>query len=416
MFFSKITFVILLCATPVVYFAQPVPKDKRVRYIEKKGHTIKITGTTNLSDLKPLRNILNKKRIVLLGEFTHGSREINLLKNRVIAYLHEKMGFNVLLLESGMGEAYQLQFMRGDRTSRQMLSGLTGPWQSLEYLQLIDYLKTRNQLQIGGFDVQRTGRSFSQILDSLSNLKSESLEDRFSTLSAKFQDRKNTDTLALSKEKDDLVNDYLELYREIDAEKKTLEANGWNSQKLELIKRTLKNRIAYLKYFLQFKQDGDFHKRWAARDTAMAENVIWFAEEMFPGEKIIVSAHNFHLAKQNEKELVMGEILKQKFGDELYSIGIFGGRGTHANNSRKPEALIESGEENDIQTVINRSKNEATFLDFAAKNSKNSAWLFQNITVNNSFIDLESGNKLALQKWFDGMILIKNISPPEYPQ
>ena len=53
------------------------------------------------SDLKPFADAIGYARIVALGEQTHGGREEYLLKTRLLKFLHEKMGFDVLLLESG---------------------------------------------------------------------------------------------------------------------------------------------------------------------------------------------------------------------------------------------------------------------------------------------------------------------------
>ncbi len=53
------------------------------------------------SDLKTFAEAIGDARVVALGEQTHGGREEFLLKTRLLKYLHEKMGFDVLLLESG---------------------------------------------------------------------------------------------------------------------------------------------------------------------------------------------------------------------------------------------------------------------------------------------------------------------------
>lgn len=278
-------------------------------YLRKKSQPIKLTPGTDDDDLKGLKKVLSNKRIVLLGEFNHGSKEINLLKNQ--------------------------NFTR---------------------------------------EIQRT----------------ELTPTHFAT-------------------RDSIIQDYQRILT-------TLEIKRVNEKQLEpdlkIIQKALENRIAYLHYFTNYKKQ--LRQRWAARDSMMAANIIWYATELYPQEKIIISAHNYHISKFNEKELVMGELLKAQFPEELYTIGFFGGQGTFANNSRKPENLSPGLEHKDIKTLIASLKSEAVFFDFPHKNSKNTTWLEEQLLVNDTFIDLDNHNKMHLGKCFDGLFLIKNITPAVY--
>jgi erythromycin esterase len=56
----------------------------------------------DFSNLVFLKEQLAGQRIVQLGESSHGVREFNLLKVRLIKYMHKELGFNVLAFESGM--------------------------------------------------------------------------------------------------------------------------------------------------------------------------------------------------------------------------------------------------------------------------------------------------------------------------
>src|SRR5258707_1034052 len=57
---------------------------------------------TDYSDLQGLRAAVGGARIVLLGEQTHGEGSTFTAKIRLIKFLHEKMGFEVLAFESGL--------------------------------------------------------------------------------------------------------------------------------------------------------------------------------------------------------------------------------------------------------------------------------------------------------------------------
>jgi len=54
----------------------------------------------DFADLMPLKHILGSARIVMLGEATHGDGATFYAKQRLVRFLHEVMGFNVLAWEA----------------------------------------------------------------------------------------------------------------------------------------------------------------------------------------------------------------------------------------------------------------------------------------------------------------------------
>ena len=70
----------------------------RIKSITPVHEDIESNSFTDLDMLKPL---LQDKRIVFLGESSHGVAEL-LAKTRLIQFLHKEMGYNVLAFESGL--------------------------------------------------------------------------------------------------------------------------------------------------------------------------------------------------------------------------------------------------------------------------------------------------------------------------
>ena len=74
------------------------------------------------------------------------------------------------------------------------------------------------------------------------------------------------------------------------------------------------------------------------RDQGMAENITFLLERLYPGRKIVVWAHNFHIQHDgpelSEGNYNMGSYLVQRHRDELYSVGLFMYWGQAAMNDR----------------------------------------------------------------------------------
>ncbi len=56
--------------------------------------------STDYADLDVIGKAIGNAKIVMLGEQDHGDAPTFLAKTRLIKYLHERMGFNVLAFES----------------------------------------------------------------------------------------------------------------------------------------------------------------------------------------------------------------------------------------------------------------------------------------------------------------------------
>lgn len=386
-------------------------------YLDKKAKPIELTQETNFEDLKALNSALAGKRIIILGEFNHGSKEINLLKKRIIQYLHQKLGYKVLLLESGIGELNTLNHNRPGLAKENMIYRLTGPWQSEEFVTLMGYVQKNEDLVLGGFDPQKSGGSFApffqqkfgQIDPQLSKLLSET-EAQNQTFVRDIQRAELTPAHFLKR--DSIIQAYQMIVQSIQAHHPQFMQDKKTETDFKVIQKSLENRIAYLHYFTTYKKQ--LRQRWAARDSLMAANILWYVKELYPHEKIIISAHNYHISKYNEKELVMGEILKAQLPNELYTIGFFGGQGSFANNARKTENLSPAVGPKDIKAIASKLKAEAVFFDFPNKIKQKSSWLDDKITVGDTFIDLDNTPTMQIGKCFDGLFLLKNITPAVY--
>ncbi len=69
---------------------------------EQVARIASLDAIDDFPDLDPFGDAIGDARVVLLGEASHGDGGTLLLKSRLVRYLHERKGFDVLAFESGL--------------------------------------------------------------------------------------------------------------------------------------------------------------------------------------------------------------------------------------------------------------------------------------------------------------------------
>lgn len=389
--------------------AQSLSENEK-QWLAKNAKVICADSTNNPHWEHLIPHVKNKK-ILLLGEFTHGAKEIFDLRTSLIKFLHEKLGVKAILLESGIGELFLTDLHKEKLSTNEMIYGLTGPWRTKEFAALMDYAKSQ-KISLAGFDVQRTGSLFGEYLRKISDEVSmdtgivNNVETRYSALTKELTNRKAVWD-SLNERTTALIADYKKLEAAI-----TQKSKLSRSEKL-FGARTAYNRAAFLSYMLEFLKTRNFNKRWIARDSLMAENVQWLIDHFYKNERVVVIGHNFHIGKYNEKLNVMGAMLKQKNENQLYALGFFAARGIYHDNFGQPVQLLPTDlNAKDIKHIIAAVAGSASFISVPNKFSEDNSWMNSALIVNDTFIDLSNGNKMDLSKTFDGLLLLKNVSVP----
>jgi hypothetical protein len=72
-------------------------------------------------------------------------------------------------------------------------------------------------------------------------------------------------------------------------------------------------------------------------------------------------------------------------------------------------------EASDIRHVILRLGKPSVFVDIPAEPLLGSEWLFAEAFLDHTFLDLEGGKTLNLSKAFDGLVLIGEMTPAQFP-
>ncbi|XGA14761.1 erythromycin esterase family protein [Paenibacillus thiaminolyticus] len=133
--------------------------------IQPEAATHALIPAERFADLDGLKPLLQDKRIVYLGESSHGAAEYNSAKTRLIQYLHQELGFNVVAFETNLGNAASAYgHIRGREPVATMKDSIFRIWQAQETVPLFQYIKdthnTKTPLALAGFDMQPQGPLF----------------------------------------------------------------------------------------------------------------------------------------------------------------------------------------------------------------------------------------------------------------
>ena len=105
------------------------------------------------SDYDPLMRWIGNRRLVLIGEASHGTHDFYRERVRITRRLIEEKGFNSVAIEGDWPDAYRVhRFVRGagkDRTLLEALGDFTRfpswMWRNMDVLAFLDWLRSHNQ-------------------------------------------------------------------------------------------------------------------------------------------------------------------------------------------------------------------------------------------------------------------------------
>jgi erythromycin esterase len=372
----------------------------------------------NKKDLAVLRDAIGNKRIVMLGEFSHGVKEINTLKINVIKYLHEQMGFNVLVFESDLGGMIALNSLKYTPMTYDKLifQGLPMIWYTDEYKAFMKYVKDNKDLHLAGIDPQFQtsntryflNRLFKKI-DSLAGGKIFNVEQSAELFLRKIRDTVFLRSVHYVLTLDSCLHGYEEAKNIIAKYQHQLPVYDSSAQIVKFLNKMIDTRIAVLKYTTKYL--GVRKDQSRARDSVMALNFAWLAQEIFPNEKIIVSAHNYHIAKLNDEIPVMGSIFTDPLAKQIYVVGFYGLNGQYGDNSGNPVAL-EIPSRNSMRNYLKNVKRQVSFYDLKMTRPQ-FRWFNQPVEVE-GYVNYSGSKILTPSKSFDAIFVIKDISVPRY--
>lgn len=295
-------------------------------------------------DLEPLREIVGDAHIVALGEGTHGTRDFFEMKARILRFLVEEMDFNTFAIEATWPESRRLDhYVRtGEGDPRKLLSGLYfWTWNTESVLEMIEWMRDHNEAggDVGfhGFDIQYPGLALHNLIEYIRTVDPEGVEEM----------AEKVHCLAI------FANDHRGEFPMGGSEGSiyagACEVSLREARELLLAKRAQYEAISgkddfevalqSLRVATQFLLR---NSRVQTRDEFMAENTEWISRRIGPEGRMVLWAHNGHIA--NDPVYTgsgsQGFHLRKTFGDDLVTVAFSHESGRFTANHRRGDEYL----------------------------------------------------------------------------
>lgn len=364
--------------------------DRTVNLIRQNARPISETAAND----DALMDFIGDANIVLMGEASHGTHDFYYERAQISRRLVAEKGFSAIAVEADWPDAYRInRFVRGmgeDLTPREAVGDFrrfpTWMWRNTDVLHFIDGLRQfndnlpENSRKVGfyGLDLYSLYTSIAAVLQYLDRVDPEAAQrareryNCFGEFGEEPQEYGFATAFGLTQScEDEVVNQLLELQRQ--AADYALRDGSipedeffyaeWNAQ-------VIKDAEEYYRAMFRGQVSS-----WNLRDRHMGETLDRLIERgSREGEpmKVIVWAHNSHLGDAratqmgDRGELNLGQLARERYGDEVRSVGFTTHTGTVAAASDwdSPVQLkrVRPSMRNSYENLFHRTEMERFWL------------------------------------------------------
>jgi len=373
-----------------------------------------------------LKSSIGNKRIVILSEADYGDGTSYQVMSQMMQFLIDSLGFKVLAFDNSNVDINYFQKKVSQTDSVNAFDTHFGPniLNASYAFNIVPFLQTRvkeKKLELFGLNFQmRLDSAVNDLLKETCNFLQcdDSVIDR--TFVSLLRNLRQFGYKAF------LIDSYASILLEkidllIAAMNNMGSQNVKEAQSIIRQWMNVKYFVTWLNRRFNFTNETEDIKitasYLAARDSTMAENLVWMLNFLYPKEKIIINVSTYHASRFSYKIEEFNECCKPvdvktfgelmagtPFRDDIYSIAFIssgGFRGIEENDIKK----LPAPKRNSIEYAFSKTKFDFAFLDF----KKNKCdWLNQGIFMAPFF------DRYFLANWsdiFSGIIYIRDMKP-----
>jgi erythromycin esterase len=298
-----------------------------------------------------LAHQISDKRFVAIGEQSHGAGNVFDFKAQFIQYMHQKHNFDVFVIESGLFDVdmlYRNFLSSGDSIEQNSPDNIFYMYaNSSEISPLFSYIEqtqnTARPLILVGLDSQHTGSlSNKHLLNDLSKqlpeFNTEFTKEQWDSLRKEFE--------LVLKVKSIKPNDKnLILFKE-------------NLSALSSHAKQIKHRRSFWHRVIAGLKAQTF-RQWQIEDLRsheMGNNLVWIANQ-YPGKKVLIWAHTFHVEKNLVHETEnAGKVMLKEFGDDYFVTHITGSSGKYVDFIDMKTKPVKESQTDSFEVNISKDK------------------------------------------------------------
>ncbi len=331
---------LLWLSTSLLGCNQPSPRPLDAQQLWIKQHAL-VLNTTDpnapLDDLRPLQPLVGTASIVGLGEATHGSHEFFTMKQRLLEFLVQHMGFTLFAMEGSWsaGEKINAYVLHGQGEAADVLQQFHfWTWNTQEVLALLQWMRAydadpahQQKVAFAGFDCQyiesNTYDAVTEYLQAVDPSNVPKVRAWYQGLRPDPATSMTEYTKAYSQLPQATRQQYLHQAQQVyDLLKGNQVAYTAHSSPQAFAQALQETRVIVQgAQLLSYDQSrAQQSQAGSDRDTFMAENIAWLHEQSQNGAKMVLWAHNEHIATQANYP-TMGWHLREQFHSDYLAIG-----------------------------------------------------------------------------------------------
>ena len=309
--------------------------EKLVQSIQK--HSVRFD---TYDDLDAIVEAAANKQFVMLGEASHGTSEFYTVRAEISKRLIVEHGFSFIAVEGDWPSCFTVnQYIKG-YTNSDAQTALkdfdrwpSWMWANEEILQLLKWLKNHNESaekSVGfyGLDVYSLWESMEEIITQLEKISPEDVESAKQAFSCfePFDRRGENYAISAAYYGENCTEEVIKVLIDLQEKRRNYPKEQEGDLNLEV------NSLVMLdaeRYYRAMAKGGA--EDWNIRDTHMVSALEKVMHAYGENSKAIIWEHNTHIGDARATDMAdegminVGQILREKYGKQVYSVGL----GTH---------------------------------------------------------------------------------------